>query len=632
MNILKSLSLKKRLINGFILCAILTAIAGGAGMYSLKQLEKNMQLSSGQIISTFGQQNLKVRQLMPLRQIISDIASANNIAKLAEIRKALTDLRAMSNASTGTDQEAIQAGVEKLLDQKTSFVETQNRLTADTANLQKNLEAITELAAKAQVMAKDSSEKEIETALAEIKVKFSGAMSGNDKTASNFKIDKAVTDVAMTTSLAISAVQAALFLQSECYQLNVLIKDALASPDKDLISIAEEKTAKLLPQMVTDLVELPENKTKTEINRLIQTLKGLTAGILESKKQMLTATENFAATDREIQAQMKKVDEALIITAADTTKGIQTSLSQNTDLVGRWQKIQIGIGGSALLLALGLGIALAGFIAKTVSRITNSLADSSTHVTDAAGQLSGSSDSLAEGASEQAASMEETTASLQEISDMTKKNASHANHAKEVMAANINTIKKLCADMTHLITTMQDIVASSEETKNIIKTIDAIAFQTNLLALNAAVEAARAGEAGAGFAVVASEVRNLAQRAAEAAKNTAQLIESSQVKIKDGAEMVSNTNQAILGMAAQAEDVQKLVAEISQASDDQAQSIGQILDATNEINTVTQRIAANAEESAGAAKEMNQQSTTLEGIVGELEQMIKGGQNKPTGR
>jgi methyl-accepting chemotaxis protein len=178
--------------------------------------------------------------------------------------------------------------------------------------------------------------------------------------------------------------------------------------------------------------------------------------------------------------------------------------------------------------------------------------------------------------------------------------------------------------MGDLTESMKEISGASEETAKIIKTIDEIAFQTNLLALNAAVEAARAGEAGAGFAVVADEVRNLAMRAAEAAKNTANLIEGTVKKIKNGSDTVSKTNEAFSKVATQAKKVSELVGEISAASQEQAQGIEQINKAVAEMDKVTQQNAANAEESAAASEEMNAQAEVMKGFVGDLMALVGG--------
>jgi methyl-accepting chemotaxis protein len=205
---------------------------------------------------------------------------------------------------------------------------------------------------------------------------------------------------------------------------------------------------------------------------------------------------------------------------------------------------------------------------------------------------------LSEAASEQAASIEETSSSLEEMASMTKSNAANTAKANELMAGAKQTIEKANVSMNQLTGSMKEIATVSEETQKIVKTIDEIAFQTNLLALNAAVEAARAGEAGAGFAVVADEVRNLALRAAEAAKNTANLMTDIVGKVRAGERLVQTTNQDFGHMQSSSGKVVELMSEIAAASQEQSLGIEQVNTAILEMNRVTQQNAASAAELA----------------------------------
>jgi methyl-accepting chemotaxis protein len=178
--------------------------------------------------------------------------------------------------------------------------------------------------------------------------------------------------------------------------------------------------------------------------------------------------------------------------------------------------------------------------------------------------------------------------------------------------------------MERMNTVMAQIKSSSDETAKIVKTIDEIAMQTNLLALNAAVEAARAGEAGRGFAVVAEEVRNLAQRSAEAAKNTANLIAGSQKNAEDGVEASHDVDELLSDITDKVDKVNQLIAEISAASDEQSQGIDQVNTAVAQMDTVTQQNAANAEESASASEELSGQAQQLNAMVAELTRIVQG--------
>jgi methyl-accepting chemotaxis protein len=276
------------------------------------------------------------------------------------------------------------------------------------------------------------------------------------------------------------------------------------------------------------------------------------------------------------------------------------------------------------LLALALGVLITRSINRTLRQVIEGLSDGAQEVAAAAGQVSAAAQSLAEGSSEQAASLEETSSSLEEMSSMTSRNADNARQANALMDDAKRVVDTADGSMVRLTGSMGEIAKASEETSKIVKTIDEIAFQTNLLALNAAVEAARAGEAGAGFAVVADEVRNLALRAAEAAKNTASLIEGTVKKVRDGSTLVSSTNEAFHQVTGSSTRVSELVAGISAASNDQAEGIGQINTAVTELDKLTQQNAANAEESASAAEEMSAQAETMLGMVGELVAMVGG--------
>ncbi len=322
------------------------------------------------------------------------------------------------------------------------------------------------------------------------------------------------------------------------------------------------------------------------------------------------------ASGKLLKIQQKNTNQALEVDKKSLTTNIYTMI--------------IGIG-IAIILGILISILLTRSIVKTVSNAVDTLTSTSEQVASGSQQVSQSSQKLASGASEQASALEETSASLEEISAMIQNNSDISINANK-LAENTSTIASDANNMMkQLRIKIENITKSSEETGKIIKVIDEIAFQTNLLALNAAVEAARAGEAGMGFAVVADEVRNLAQRSADAAKNTAILIENSIKEIQEGNNLTKSTESSFNNVLETMNKLKKLISEVTIASKEQAQGIEQVNETVASMDQVTQNNAASSEESAAASEQMNAQAMSLLTVVEELAVLVgkkSNGQNK----
>lgn len=288
--------------------------------------------------------------------------------------------------------------------------------------------------------------------------------------------------------------------------------------------------------------------------------------------------------------------------------------------------ITIGLG---VFAGLSIGVFFAVSLSKSIIGVSGDLAKEAREVSQAAAQISSSSQSLSQVASEQAASLEETVATMEELSSMVRLNTENAKQAAALASSTREVAVKGEAEIKTLIDSIQSISEDSKKIAEITSVIDDIAFQTNLLALNASVEAARAGEQGRGFAVVAEAVRNLAHRSAESAKNIAALINGSVEKISRGSSQASQSGVVLADIVNSVKKVADLNGEISTASAEQAHGISQIGKAMNQLDQVTQQNAAASEQSAAAAAQLTAQSEALMANVETLTKVVKGPHAQP---
>lgn len=304
-----------------------------------------------------------------------------------------------------------------------------------------------------------------------------------------------------------------------------------------------------------------------------------------------------------------------------SSENAQAIISENLAAKGL---LITGISVFIVILSIILAIWFSNGIMNQLKKIIDGLEIGSEQIKSASSQLSNLSHDLSESTTEQAASLEETSSSMEEMASQVKQTAQNAQNAETSMNDSLRLIGTGVDSMNKMNASMKEIEDNARQTSQIIKTIEDIAFQTNLLALNAAVEAARAGEAGKGFAVVAQEVRNLAQRAAQAAQSTSDLIKRSQLSTSNGSKLADDVAANLDSIKTATGKVTTLISEIAAAAREQSSGISQVNTALGEMDKVVQQNAASSEETSAAAEELSAQSEELRTMVNQLVQMVEG--------
>ena len=417
--------------------------------------------------------------------------------------------------------------------------------------------------------------------------------------------------------------------QASFQKLNKAYKDAVMQQDASVLNASDAEARSGEETLKTASEKLaydPSLQKSTE--SLLNTFTDLHVRAKATYGKMLSST-NLTAQDTSalnaVEQESKQLESALQeLHETVGTKNYQAEL----DAVTASNNRQKFLGFVLFLMAASFAVISVFILEKQVSTplrdLVNRLSDGALHIASSATQVSSSSQSVSEDASHQAASLEETSAASEEIKAMAQSNTDNCRSAASLMSMSQDKFTHTNKSLSDLVLAMEEINSSSGKISRIIKVIDEIAFQTNILALNAAVEAARAGEAGNGFAVVADEVRTLAQRSAQAARDTAELIGDSISKSNSGKTKVDEVSAAIQAVTDESSRVKTLVDQINLGSVEQTHGISNIARAISQMEQLTQTSAASAQQSATAAGELTQQSESLEDIVQILSSVVNG--------
>ncbi|MBK8167799.1 MAG: MCP four helix bundle domain-containing protein [bacterium] len=372
--------------------------------------------------------------------------------------------------------------------------------------------------------------------------------------------------------------------------------------------VDDEKTAALLADLGTKREAAAKKRAEIlELSRAVDTPEAAVSLLAKARNELQPLIVRYAAA----------IDALWDLEESES----QASASAIATNSGRTTLMTIVAVAVALLAGAVLSFGITRGITTVLRRVSRELGDGSRQVVAAATQVASAAQSLAQGASEQAASIEETSASIEEMSSVTTHNADNADRVNGLARQAREAAERGADDMRHMSEAMTAIKSGSDDIARIIKTIDEIAFQTNILALNAAVEAARAGEAGRGFAVVAEEVRGLAQRSAQAARESAGRVGEAVDRTHQGVAINSKVAEALTEIVAHAREVDELAAAVAGSSRQQSIGISQVNLAVGQMDKVTQSNAAGAEQSASAAEELNAQAEAMRVAVMDLEQL-----------
>ena len=684
MSFFSKFSLKVQLISGFLFCALLTAISGGAGVLSLSRIMTAMNNTTSDVTENILIQNNSIQQLIPARKMITQILSDTNLEELDKIKIYLSTAIKNSDSSSN-DIKKINMAIGDLVEYKKNQLLSLKILNQFLAKNILTLKNITKLTINSVDITVNESVAAIEKESNLVKESFEKLfqnqkiLSDNKKSSeqifSNSGIGDMMDEVIMISELSISAVRAAMNVQSKSNRQLAMINDIFNIHDVTSLNKTKEEIIRFRGRINSEFVELSENQTTTKIMEQVKEFSSLFDKMVEAKKDEIKAVDKLNNKSKQIIGLINKVENNVLTNGRKLSSNVASSMEASTKLIDKSKYTQIIFVIAAFALALVIGMLLSGFIIRPLNKtieilkdIAQGEGDLTIRLDDSAknemgqlgkwfnvfvsklqgiiGDISGncveldkSSNSLltiSQKMSQGADSMSDRSDSVASAAEEMNSNMSSVAAAVEQSATNINMVSAAAEEMTSTINeiaqntentratsnravertkkasaNIQNLSASAQVIGKVVETITDISEQTNLLALNATIEAARAGEAGRGFAVVAGEIKNLAQLTAQATQEIKEKIGNIQDSTKDAVSEVQEIAAAINSVNEMVDTVAAAVEEQSATTKEIAANVSQAAIGIQEVTENVSHSSTVADEIAKDIAEVNQSSTQM---------------------
>ncbi len=660
MRFLANLSLRLLLVGGFLICAVLTAFSGGAGIFSLNQVKAVMLDTQKEVSANVADQNQRIQQLIPLRNLIVDISEGKSVEDLEKSTSALTGLTGKSApASAGIDQ--IYAAIKDLIENKKEVISSAAQLDTLVQTTIQTLEEINTLTKTGVTLTVDESVASIEGEIASVndiisrltaKPDDEAGVEASDNGLSAKQISDRMDELMMVSEMSISAVRAAMSVQSIANRQLALVNDIVTAENQAGLDQASGKILALKNNINSELIELPEHETTTELLDKLQLFSSAFDGMIEAKKQEIAMTGQLSATFGKIVGQIESVEKKVLSDGKELNTSVGRSMEASAGTVNRWQATQMILVIAAIVLALAIGFWISGRITRPLNHaidMLNDIAEGDGDLTvrldetssnevgrlgfwfnrfveklqGIIGDISKNSEPLDKIATDVLGVSENMAAGSEEMVQTSNRVADSANHMKDDLADAAGAMENASSRLGRVLTSVEDIAAtirdisdSTDKTRSsssqaveqttqaaekitllgesadaigdVVDTISEISNQTNLLALNATIEAARAGESGKGFAVVAMEIKELAAQTANATADIKQKIDNIQEATTLAIDRINTVQTDIQSVNGMIDGVAAAVEEQSVTTNDISSEIGEV---SGDIAQVSQRVA-----------------------------------------